>query len=616
MMTDRPGEVVLPESVQGMIAARLDVLPRDEKELLQDAAVIGKVFWAGALGRERSVVDQRLRSLERKEFVRRERRATVAGETEYTFRHALVREVAYEQIPRAQRGDKHRAAAEWIESVGRPEDHAEMLAHHYVHALELRQAAGVHVEGDDVPARKALREAGDRAFALNAHDTAARYYGDAVALTPPEDPDRAELMFRLARARHISGDDFREQALEDAREALLAADEPERAAEAAALLAESCWFRGDRAACDRHLEHARSLVEGVPSSPAKSYVLCQLARYRALSGDSDEAIDLGQQALAIAEQLRLDELRAHALNSIGLAKHHRDAGSGISDLEASIEISLAIHSPEAARGLNNLGALVWGHGEPRRARELVDKAVRVAEEFGHVSVWRHARGQQIGLLIDLGDWDTGLRAADEFIAAPQTTAVEDSVRRRRARVRLARGDIDGALEDVRAMLELARAAKDPQSIVPTLASAIRVYAEAGRTEQARALAGEFFDVVPNDGPDDWMLIDFAWVARPLGRGRDLSALLDRAPRPGLYAEAARALLAGDDQRAAEVFHTIGEAENEAAARLRVAAKLIAGGQPSEAAKPLQDALAFYRSVGAKRYINEAEALLAERASAS
>ncbi len=86
--------------------------------------MIGRVFWAGpGLGRERDEAEvSGSTRLERREFVRRERRSSVADETEYVFRHVLVREVAYEQIPRAQRGDKHRRVADWIETLGRSED--------------------------------------------------------------------------------------------------------------------------------------------------------------------------------------------------------------------------------------------------------------------------------------------------------------------------------------------------------------------------------------------------------------------------------------------------------------------------------------------------------------
>ena len=143
------GDLPLPETVHGMIAARLDALSRDEKELVQDAAVIGKVFWPGAVAsmgdRSPFALEEPLHALERKEFIRRERRSAVAGETQYAFLHALVRDVAYGQIPRGQRADKHRLAAEWIDSLSseRSEDRAEMLAHHYRQALELARAAGV-----------------------------------------------------------------------------------------------------------------------------------------------------------------------------------------------------------------------------------------------------------------------------------------------------------------------------------------------------------------------------------------------------------------------------------------------------------------------------------------
>ena len=82
-----------------------------------------------------------MHALERKELVRRERRSSVAGETEYAFRHVLIRDVAYGQIPRADGPTSTACAADWIESLGRPEDHAELLAHHYLAALELARAA-------------------------------------------------------------------------------------------------------------------------------------------------------------------------------------------------------------------------------------------------------------------------------------------------------------------------------------------------------------------------------------------------------------------------------------------------------------------------------------------
>jgi predicted ATPase len=108
--------------------------------------VLGKTFWLGAVteisGAEKRGAETALHVLERKGFVRRERESSMEGDVEYTFLHVLVQEVAYAQLPRPARAEKHRAAAQWIESLGRPEDHAEMLAYHYGEALDLARAAG------------------------------------------------------------------------------------------------------------------------------------------------------------------------------------------------------------------------------------------------------------------------------------------------------------------------------------------------------------------------------------------------------------------------------------------------------------------------------------------
>jgi len=201
-------EMPLPETVQGIIAARLDALSVEEKGLLQNAAVLGKVFWLGAVagGVDRHAAEMRLHALERKDFVRRARRSSVADEAEYSFLHVLVRDVAYGQIPRAERGEKHRRAAEWIASLGRAEDHAEMLAHHYTSALELRRAAG---EAIDAPfaarALDSLRDAGERAYSLNAYVAAAGFFELAIELAPSQSIDRARLLLQLGKSRHLEG---------------------------------------------------------------------------------------------------------------------------------------------------------------------------------------------------------------------------------------------------------------------------------------------------------------------------------------------------------------------------------------------------------------------------
>ena len=130
-------EIAVPETIQALISARLDTLSPERKALLHDASVVGKVFWPGAVASiaatDPDVVRGSLRELVRKELIRPARSSSVEGEDEFSFWHALVRDVAYSQIPRAERAKRHRAAAEWIERTSgeRMADHAELLAEHY-----------------------------------------------------------------------------------------------------------------------------------------------------------------------------------------------------------------------------------------------------------------------------------------------------------------------------------------------------------------------------------------------------------------------------------------------------------------------------------------------------
>ena len=308
--------------------------------------MIGKVFWLGVLG----ATERQLHALQQKEFVQRARRSSVAGEKEFAFKHLLVRDVAYGQIPRAERSQKHLRAAQWIESLGRPEDHAEMVAHHYVSALELARAAGQDVDAISERTRTALREAGDRAAALNALEQAERYYREALGLGHDD-----YLLYRLGRVRFLRENLGAEQ-LTAARDALVAAGDPETAAEATLMLASIAWHEGRAGALDI-VEEARSLVAGRPPSRAQASVLNEGARYAMLAAENEKAVELGGEALRLAEQLGLDDIRASALNNIGTARSNMGDAQGFADLEESIAVARQANAPlDFVRAHNNLAA--------------------------------------------------------------------------------------------------------------------------------------------------------------------------------------------------------------------------------------------------------------------
>jgi class 3 adenylate cyclase/tetratricopeptide (TPR) repeat protein len=618
MLGERGAESdALPESVQGIIAARLDVLEPEEKELLQDAAVLGKVFWPGAVtviaGREPAPLEQLLHALARKDFVRREQRSSLTGETEFAFRHALVRDVAYQQIPRAERAAKHARAAEWIEQLGRPEDHAELLAHHYATALELTRAAGRSDAELAEPAARALRVAGQRALGLNAFATAADYLRGALDLWPPGDADRAELLFELGRADFLARQEGRD-ALEAARDLFLETGNRERAAETEALLAELAFGRGEGELLDNHLERAGRLVAELPSSSTKAYVVNQLARFRmAHSGQDAAAMEMARTALALAEDLRLDEERAQALNTIGVARFRLGELRGIADVERSLEIARSCSSIRAiTRCANNLCYVVQ-FVDLDRSREVAEELEGLLERLGDTEGLRFLRGNHVGDHLEAGTWDEVVAFADEFIAiceAGSPHTLEPLVRERRARVRLARDDLDGAVDDANKALTAARESGHQQNLVPALGFAAWILAEAGSRDQARALAEEALSLKP----DDSSLIGWlAWIADELELGDAVRTLLDQLPLPQPLAEAVSAVVHGDFMRAADLLGEVGWSNQEALARLRAAERLVAEGRRAEADEQLQRSLAFWRAAGATRYIREGEALLAATA---
>jgi class 3 adenylate cyclase len=612
-------DLPLPESVQGIIAARLDSLQPEEKKLLQDAAVVGKVFWVGALAKdgERSDVERLLHALERKEFVQRARRASVAGETEFAFKHLLVRDVAYGQIPRAERAEKHSGAAEWIESLGRPEDHAEMVAHHYLSALELARASGQDIDTLGQRATVALRDAGDRAATLSALPQAERYYAEALALLPTDDPERPALLLRQGRTRFFRFEDGADE-LEAARVGFLAAGDRERAAEATLMLADISWRSGQRDRMLERLADASALVADTPPSRIQATVLSNVSRYEMLADHDERAIELGREALKMAQELGLDDLRAHALNNIGSARAFSGDPGGIADLEESIAIASRLNSiSDLLRGLNNLAVLHNVYGQLGRAREGEAKTRELAEHYGHSGFVRFIDGGAgVGNRYIDGQWDEALAAANAFLVEVESGSPHYQAATCysfRGLIRMGRADIPGAESDTERSVELARAAGDPQLFQTTLARAAVVFVSTGNVERAAEMVAETLTALRelrHLGFAGMGMHTLAWAALVLGREAEVVALLDREPLDSPWIRAARAAAATDFRLAADILGEMGAASSEALFRLRSAEQLVGDGRRAEADEQLHRALAFYRSVGATRYIREGEALLA------
>ncbi len=194
---DETASGTLPTSVRGLVAARLDALPRQERALLLDAAVGGKVFWHGALvamNPDDTDLPRLLEELERRDLIRREAPSIIEGQRQFAFTHVLIRDVAYDLLPRADRARRHRLVAEFFESsTGVSGEAIGALARHWRDAGDFTRAVAQLVRA---------AEQAERGWA-KAH--AALLYREALELVPPDDAEQlSALRRRLALANAAS----------------------------------------------------------------------------------------------------------------------------------------------------------------------------------------------------------------------------------------------------------------------------------------------------------------------------------------------------------------------------------------------------------------------------
>jgi DNA-binding SARP family transcriptional activator len=601
-----PAGLPLPETVHAIVAARLDALPAEEKAALQDLSVLGRVGWVGALaavsGRDRAEVEACLERLAAKEFLYRAGRPSMAGEREYGFRHVVVCEVAYGQIPRLERAGKHRRAAAWLESLAA--ERSELLAHHYGRALELARAGGQPISDLAERARLALRDAGDRVSGLGAHVSAARYYTEALAIWPPDDPERPDLELRAGEAMCL-GEGTGEELLERARDGLLARDDRERAAEAETRLAQLAYAKGQERSS--HLDRALVLVADAPASHSKAVVLSGCMMHLLVADRNADALDVAREGLAMARSLGDRDVEAAALGTIGGARVSLGDPGGLADLERCIAMCEADGSSSVIPWLGNLAFSFALLGDLRRSFAARGAAWEAAERYGSALRLRWLELERASEHYWSGRWDQSVRVADSVAPDDQDGAphyMESECRLWRGRVRLARGRLDGALEDARRALALARESGDRLNLDPALAFGARALLAAGQEADAGKLLDELLATVgggllkPDLGVD--LAVDLVELGRPV------EALDGVLPSPWL--DAARAFAGGDPGRAARIYAEIGSRPDEAEARLAAARRLLPT-RPAEGRIELERAIAFFREAGATASLEQAKELL-------
>jgi class 3 adenylate cyclase/tetratricopeptide (TPR) repeat protein len=467
-------ELALPDSLGALIAARLDTVDPEYRALLEDAAIVGTVFWAGALaamgGRDPARVRLGLHELVRRDFIRRARNSSVAGEVEYAFWHVLTRDAAYARLPRAARARKHASAAAWIEQTAgeRAADQAEVLAHHYETALQLARAADAteQIATYQASARHFVVLAGDRMMALDA-TRADAYYLRALRLMPPGDPQQAQVLAKAAQAAHHAGRlADADRAYEEAIASFRAGGDLRGAGTAEILRSDLLWFRGEpgrsRDACATAIE----LLEREPPSVATAIAYAEMVAKLVFMGRPTAAVEWADKAIALARQIGADEARQWALQQRGLARCDLGDWDGIDDLRHAVELGLQLGlGRRSAMAYSNLADRVRLTEGPAAALTTFRAGLDLCRQRGIVDIGTFCQADLLQCLFDLGDWDELVETADEVIAWSDAQGGSYAIvlaESRKARVLAWRGEIAPASSLIGKALPRAREIADPQ----------------------------------------------------------------------------------------------------------------------------------------------------------
>lgn len=548
-----PRNIQIPDTIHGILASRLDLLSPLEKHCVQDAAVVGRTFWLGALVATSELTAAEaiaaLTRLQERDLVEERSASSIAGEREFAFTHALVREVAYTTLPKARRSASHLRFARWLERTAGPEhgDVLPALAHHYEHAWRYRFETGDRAPELARGAVDVLRRAAIRAVGLRAFPEARRFCDRALAVLENAglEGDVALLLellvLRTEGAKWTSRPDL---VLKDTdtvirlaptvgRDDLLARAWLNRAfaeydrlhlqlAEDALRVASDLFERlQDRRGRGEALEILGAITEDLRGrlSTAQDAYRQALALYRELGDGQGMARTMAWYGRAIIDAGRLDEAHAVLEEALALARAHHERISEAYALAAQgVLAHLAGTSPAAVQKFQEAIAIRQALGDP-----LSEAATR-----RHLGMHLLRQGR-------LDEAEREFETARAIRRAHGARTEATNLLRGLAEVALARGDLLAAAEYAEQALA---GVQPPDEMLRAshLATLARIRAAQGRAADAEELFRESLAIVERRE----YRIDLALTWLKYG---EALALLGHADRARAALERARALFA-------------------------------------------------------------------------
>ena len=415
---DRLPTIQVPSTLTGLLQARLDGLPREEREVLQRAAIVGRVFWGDAVRTLRDDAakpangvespnghdDQRtlyalLDSLARRELIVRRERSVFAGTNEYTFKHNLLREVTYQTVLLRARRQHHARVARWLElnAGGRLGEYLGLIAEHYALA------------GANARAAAYLERTGDSAQRSGAYQSARAAFERALSLLQGEDaPAEAaisSLRLRLGAVAWNLGDfPAAERALFYARDTARRTGDGHGQALALYWLSRVAISRGDYAQARMVLAYALPLARAADAETL-AQVLYGVADVAWKTGDMDTLGSYIRESLTLARALDNTTLELMALNRLGtMAYLQGDLATANTYYRTCLELAQTTGNLEReATALMNLGALAHRGGDPDVGLAYFRDALARYRELGRTEQVVMALGNAAEADIDRGE---------------------------------------------------------------------------------------------------------------------------------------------------------------------------------------------------------------------
>ena len=385
----------LPETVQSLLAARLDSLEPAERILVQHAAVFGRTFWEGALGTaglDDTGTREALMRLQEKDIIVPESGGVrLAGEHEFAFKHVLIRDVAYGMLPRAVRSRKHFQIGRYIEGRAgeRADEVVALLAEHFGRAATLGKEAGL--EGAEVglihqKALQYLESAGDAAARLYSNPEAYDNYEAVRRLEITEDPatvarvleKQGDVAFRIGRVG--TAVELWEECLAHHRRQ----EDLTRVADLHRKIGAGLWNQGERKLAIERYQKGINLLKDGPPCLELVHLYEEAASLYMHAGDNMLAIYASEKALRLAEKLQETRVASRAHGIFGrVFGRIGDKEKARENLERSVELARDSDDGETIRALLTLGHhLEVSEADYAGAGQAYGEALLLAQQVG------------------------------------------------------------------------------------------------------------------------------------------------------------------------------------------------------------------------------------------